>query len=214
MMREVMMGLMENETISNNYFLTGGTALSVFYLHHRTSIDLDLFTIKKIPMEDIYLWITRRWGKESNRIHFNDFILQMVIKGVKVDIVYDPISFDEKREMCHLGENRYITVDSIKNISSNKLSAMVSRCEVKDFLDFFFINKLIAGLDFDCIYNDAKQKEGMFDDSPMVAYQLENNINIIKQNPYAFPEVFLDFNHEEFFRFYEGLVYKIYHRIP
>ena len=135
--REILLSLSENETIGNSYFLTGGTALSVFYLHHRTSIDLDLFTIKKAPMEDIYLWITRRWGNESKRIHFNDFILQMVIKDVKVDIVYDPISFDEKRERYYFNGHRSLAVDSIRNIASNKLAAMVSRREVKDFLDFF-----------------------------------------------------------------------------
>ncbi len=211
--REILVGLSDNETIGNSYFLTGGTALSVFYLHHRTSIDLDLFTIKKTPMEDIYHWITRRWGSESKRIHFNDFILQMVIKGVKIDIVYDPISFDEERERYQFSENKSITVDSLKNITSNKLSAMVSRREVKDFLDFFFINKMIAGMDFDCIYKDAQKKEGMFDDSPMVAYHLENNLNIIKQNPFSFPDLLVDFDLDEFYRFYEGLVYQIYGRI-
>lgn len=61
--RKILMGLIENETIGDTFFLIGGTALSVFYLHHRTSIDLDLFTIKKAPMEDLYLWITRRSQK-------------------------------------------------------------------------------------------------------------------------------------------------------
>jgi predicted nucleotidyltransferase component of viral defense system len=29
------------------FFLTGGTALSAFYLHHRYSQDIDLFTVQK-----------------------------------------------------------------------------------------------------------------------------------------------------------------------
>ena len=39
--------------ISDNFFLKGGTALSVFYLHHRVSEDLDLFTTNDIELTDI-----------------------------------------------------------------------------------------------------------------------------------------------------------------
>lgn len=34
--------------LGTSYFLTGGTALSGFYLHHRESIDLDLFTLEPL----------------------------------------------------------------------------------------------------------------------------------------------------------------------
>lgn len=39
--RKLLIDLSKNELIRNNFFLTGGTALSVFYLHHRVSDDLD-----------------------------------------------------------------------------------------------------------------------------------------------------------------------------
>jgi len=136
----------------------------------------------------------------------------MVIKGIKVDIVFDPISFVGQRERYILGENKSVAIDSLRNIASNKLSAMVSRCEVKDFLDFFFIEKKIQGMDFESIYNDAQKKEGMFDDSPMVAYHLENNLMQIKQNPFAFPDLLVDFDLDEFYRFYEGLIALVYGR--
>jgi hypothetical protein len=102
--RELLFRLFEHEAIDDSFFLTGGTALSVFYLHHRTSIDID------------------------------------------------------------------------------------------------------------SIYKDARQKEGMFDDPPMVSYQMENNLKMIKQNRYAFPGILVDFNIDEFYRFYEELIYKTYHR--
>lgn len=31
-------------SLSENFYLTGGTALARFYYHHRESVDLDLFT--------------------------------------------------------------------------------------------------------------------------------------------------------------------------
>jgi len=42
--REVLTHLITYPDIEKNFFLTGGTALAVFYLHHRLSDDLDLFT--------------------------------------------------------------------------------------------------------------------------------------------------------------------------
>ena len=50
--REVLSGLSRNEDISNYFFLTGGTALSAFYLAHRVSEDLDLFSKEKADLAD------------------------------------------------------------------------------------------------------------------------------------------------------------------
>lgn len=211
--RDILIGLLDNEMIRNNFFLTGGTALAVFYLHHRTSIDLDFFNIEKSVMGTINLWITQRWPGESKQINQNEYILQMLIKGVKVDIVYDPLSFKEERQKYHFGRDKFLTVDSLRNIASNKLNAMVSRREIKDFVDFFYINKMVEGIDIESIYKDAQKKEGMFDDSPTVAYQLECNLGFIKENVDIFPRMMVKFDIDEFYRFYEGLVDKIYRRV-
>ena len=210
--RDVLIRIIDNETIKNNFFLAGGTALSVFYLHHRTSIDLDLFTIKKVPLDEIYLWITRTWPNESQRINQNEYILQMIIKDIKVDVVHDPLSFDEPREKYYFDEKKSVTIDSIRNIAAGKFTTLVSRREAKDFVDFYFLHKKIGAMNFEIVYQDAQKKEGMFDDSPTVAYQLENNLSFIKQNPYAFPEMRTDFDLDEFYSFYETLINKIYHR--
>jgi len=210
--REVLIRIIDNETIKNNFFLTGGTALSVFYLHHRTSIDLDFFSIKEPSLDELHLWISRTWPNESERINQNEFILQILVKDIKIDIVYDPLSFDEPREKYYLDENKSITIDSLKNIAAGKFTTLVSRREIKDYVDFFYLHKKIEDLDFEAVYEDARRKEGMFDDSPTVAYQLENNFNFIKQNPYAFPEMRTDLDVDEFDAFYETLISKIYHR--
>ncbi len=51
----------------------------------------------------------------------------------------------------------------------------------------------------------------MFDDPPMAAYHVENNFKIIKQNPFAFPEMMTELDREAFYGFYEELAQKIYH---
>jgi hypothetical protein len=210
--REVLLGLLDNETIRDRLFLTGGTALSVFYLNHRASVDLDLFAVEKIPQDDIFLWISRTWPKECEKINQNQYILQTLIKNIKVDIVYDPISFDEPREKYYFTKDKFIKIDTIRNMGSNKLCTLVGRREIKDFVDFYFLFKKIKNADFDAFYEDAQRKEGMFDDSPTVAYQLECNLAFIKENPDIFPETIVNFDRRDFYVFYENLVHRIYHR--
>ena len=104
-----------------------------------------------------------------------------------------------------------MVVDSLKNIASNKFCTLIGRQEPKDFIDFYFINKM-KSLDINTIYSDARKKEGMFDDPLMVAYQVENNLKLIIQNPYAFPDLLVDFAMNEFSCFYEELIYTLYHK--
>jgi len=42
--RDILARLSKIQIITENFFITGGTALSVFYLHHRVSEDIDLFS--------------------------------------------------------------------------------------------------------------------------------------------------------------------------
>ncbi|MBI3956224.1 nucleotidyl transferase AbiEii/AbiGii toxin family protein [Candidatus Gottesmanbacteria bacterium] len=38
----------KNDELTRWYYLTGGTALSEFYLHHRLSEDIDFFTRSEV----------------------------------------------------------------------------------------------------------------------------------------------------------------------
>lgn len=38
--------------VGRSFFLTGGTALAAFYLHHRLSEDLDLFTLDDLALTE------------------------------------------------------------------------------------------------------------------------------------------------------------------
>ena len=37
------------------FFLTGGTALAAYHLHHRLSVDLDLFTLDDLALVRVYI---------------------------------------------------------------------------------------------------------------------------------------------------------------
>ena len=60
--RNILLKLATFPTIEEYFFLTGGTCLAVFYLHHRISDDLDLFTYVPLDLSEIDFWIKTVWG--------------------------------------------------------------------------------------------------------------------------------------------------------
>lgn len=58
--------------LKSNFYFTGGTALSCFYLGHRYSEDLDFFSEKKFNETDLLSEI-RLWAKECDFIFSNEF---------------------------------------------------------------------------------------------------------------------------------------------
>jgi predicted nucleotidyltransferase component of viral defense system len=209
--RRILFRLFKHETIAGNFFLTGGTALSVFYLHHRYSKDIDLFSIIQPQFDRVEAWVKNEWPKGFTTLVKEPYILSVYLNEIKVDFVHDSLSFNDKKVKYQPDNDSFIFIDTLRNIASNKFCTLISRNEPKDFIDFYFINKMKL-LDIDSIYKDARQKEGMFDDPPMVSYQVENNLKLIKQNPYALPDMIADFDIDEFYGFYEDLIYKTYHK--
>jgi len=171
--REVLSGLSRNEEISDFFFLTGGTALAAFYLVHRVSEDLDLFSKEKADLADIDFWISKTWPGETVPIRRSRGFLSVLIRDVKVDIVYDQLAAPGNRKRADLGEGRSIAVDTIDNIASNKLTTLISRTEAKDFIDFYFIRRRFPQLEISEIYRGARAKDVQFDDPASAAYQIE-----------------------------------------
>ena len=56
--------------VGQRFFLTGGTALAAFHLHHRLSVDLDLFTLDDLDLREASVLIPR-----DDRLHFQHHVL-------------------------------------------------------------------------------------------------------------------------------------------
>ena len=151
--------------VGSAFFLTGGTDLAAFYLHHRQSDDLDLFTLDALPLRETDVLIPQladRLGCHIVQVrrteHFRQYFLDSENNPpLKIDLVQDfGPQFGE-----HLRVND-VVVDSLENIAANKITAILERTEPKDFVDLTFILK--AGHDFDELLAKAKQKDlGMED---------------------------------------------------
>jgi hypothetical protein len=121
------------------FYLTGGTAASRGYLHHRLSDDLDLFVNDDARFG---LWADRLVAAASLRpgwqvaVGLRDlrFVRFSVAEGgldVRVELVNDvPSRVGEVAVHPTLGR-----LDSAENILANKLTALVDRQEPKDLAD-------------------------------------------------------------------------------
>jgi len=211
--REVLVNFIAHPDIEKNFFLTGGTALSVFYPHHRISDDLDLFAKDFTDLSEIGFWIKSRWPNESVTIKEASQVVSFLVGEGKVDLVIDRLSTDEQRSSHLFETGRHLFIDTINNIVSNKLCAVVSRTEPKDYIDLFMILKSFSNIEISDVYRMSRLKDAIFDDPPTAAYQLETGIAFIKENPTLIPTVLQKIDMKEFYEFYEKLAQWLYARI-
>ena len=150
------------------FFLTGGTALSAFYLKHRFSEDLDFFT--EVPgAVAMVLPSLETMGKSmafsiETRRTFNTFTEHIITfhqtqEKILLHFAQDtPYRLKPTIFMKEYG----IQVDNILDISCNKFSALFDRHDMKDFVDIYFIDQEISK--FEDVYASAKSKHLGLDD--------------------------------------------------
>lgn len=128
-------------SIETGFYLTGGTAASRGYLHHRFSDDFDLFVNDDARFE---LWAQRviqtladgpDWRVEV--VHRDRRFVRGTVSSrdvvLKIEMVNDvPAHVGELRHDPTLGR-----LDSPENILANKLTAVVDRREPKDLADIW-----------------------------------------------------------------------------
>ncbi len=131
----------ESKFLRSTFYLTGGTALSAFYLKHRYSEDLDFFSEQKFDV-DLVIGEMNALAKSLNFTYSHesrevvDVFLLSFHGGekVKVDFAYYPYPRIEKG-IFYEG----LAVDSLLDIAINKLTAVNQRSQVKDFVDLYFL---------------------------------------------------------------------------
>lgn len=140
------------------FYLTGGTALSRVYLHHRYSDDLDFFlnrdeNFTRYVNEIIATFKAHFETKIS--ISDTDFARVFVSEGdteLKVEFIND-VGFHYGDFIFHNGHK----TDNPLNILSNKVTAL-SRNADKDFSDILFLS-LHFKFNWIDIFNAAKEKD-------------------------------------------------------
>jgi predicted nucleotidyltransferase component of viral defense system len=121
--------------------LTGGTALSAFYLEHRLSEDLDFFSKENVPLN-----VLERFLKSISIIEdisfsklFDRNIFNLKIKDnsfLKVEFTFSSLINIED----YVGVEQLI-LDSFLDLTVNKLCAIADRFDAKDYVDVYYALK-------------------------------------------------------------------------
>jgi hypothetical protein len=115
------------------FFLTGGSALGLFYLDHRRSYDLDLFTTETAEakeVQNLILRVSEKIGAHCTAVRsapdFHRFKLARGDDREIIDVVVDRAPQVDALKASVDG----IRVDTLREILANKLTTLVSRSEV------------------------------------------------------------------------------------
>lgn len=129
------------------FFLTGGAALIGYYLHHRSTSDLDLFTLDREAFERgpfVVLQVAEELDSavevRQDAPGFKRYALARGAEGVVIDLVHERALQLATAKPTIDG----VVVDPREEILANKLTALVGRMEERDLVDVYFLER--AGL--------------------------------------------------------------------
>ena len=143
------------------FYLTGGAALAGFFLKHRQTTDLDLFTLDASAFEQgqraLELTAQALGATVETVRHEPEFRRLFVARGaesVVVDLVREraPQLFGAKLDA------QGVRLDPLEEIFTNKLTALVSRGEIRDLVDVLLIER--EGLRVEDFVAPALAKDG------------------------------------------------------
>lgn len=152
--------LAKEKAITSSFYLSGGTALAEYYLHHRLSEDLDFFSEDEIDVEGLSALIKKisatagitevTFEQSFNR---NLFFVRMAHATVKTEFTYYPFTRIEKgmRE----GD---LAIDSLLDIAVNKVFTISQKPRSRDFIDLYCILKERPDWTFDDLVLKAQAK--------------------------------------------------------
>ena len=141
------------------FYLSGGTALSEYYLHHRLSDDLDFFSFDVINTVQLHAFMQGLKEKlpvksirEQHLYDRNIFFLTFPKGELKIEFTKYPFRALGKRK-----REDGILIDSLRDIAANKLMALLDRFDPKDFVDLYI---LLQQFTLKKIKSDAEKKFG------------------------------------------------------
>jgi len=176
---------------NQDFFLTGGSALGIFYFNHRFSYDLDFFTVKEIDwriVEGIVIKICKEIDIQYKSItkapFFHRYELTRGDEREILDFVFETVpQIDSEKNVFGA-----IRVDTPREIGINKICTLVGRTELKDIVDLYYLEK--NGFDIKKNIEKAKDKDGGIE--PAIISYLLAQVDLSKPLPYMIEELSID----------------------
>ena len=133
----------EKKDFTDNFYLSGGTALAEYYLHHRLSEDLDFFSLEEIDPTAIQVILKSLQDKAGiikvdfeHSFNRNLFFLHYRNGVIKTKFTYYPfLQIEPPRNINGL------KVDSLLDIAVNKTFTIYQKPSSRHFIDLYLIIK-------------------------------------------------------------------------
>ena len=146
----------------SRFFLSGGAALVGFYLGHRETFDLDLFTLES-EIENgfrIVQEVSKKLDATVEAIQtapdFRRLLVKRETEAIVVDLIREYVFQISPEKPIING----IRIDSPEEILANKLCALLSRSEIRDLVDVRELEKAGFYLE-DALEAAAKKDSGL-----------------------------------------------------
>ncbi|HOH98725.1 MAG TPA: nucleotidyl transferase AbiEii/AbiGii toxin family protein [Candidatus Cloacimonadota bacterium] len=122
-----LLGALMQEPLLDDFALAGGTALA-YHLHHRTSVDIDLFNLYEFKTQAIKTLFVEKY--QASRIYAEPNTISAFIQDIKVDCLTHSYPLLSDLQIID-GVRLY----ALKDIAAMKLNAISGRGIRKDYWD-------------------------------------------------------------------------------
>ena len=146
-----------------HFYLAGGTALAEFYLGHRKSFDLDIFSAEEGLIQPFSRQAVDALQKAGIWVEvvrqFSTFVeLSCMEREEQTKVQF---ALDSPFRLASVDRSEYgISVSSLADLTADKLLAFTGRVEPRDAVDLFF---LLEHQNFPSLQQNAKEKDPGFD---------------------------------------------------
>lgn len=146
----------------SGFFLSGGAALAGFYIGHRETQDLDLFTLENEIEKGVELMneVAQEIGASVEALQtspdFRRFLLRRSDESVVIDLIRECV-FQQSVKKSVIGG---VAIDPAEEILANKLCALLSRSEIRDLVDVYELEN--AGFNLNIALEAASRKDTGF----------------------------------------------------
>ncbi|MDP2593263.1 MAG: nucleotidyl transferase AbiEii/AbiGii toxin family protein [bacterium] len=162
--KKLLLFIANEKTISDKFYLSGGTALSEYYLKHRLSEDLDFFSeseFEPFAISAFFKKIQNKAGITSfefeQSFNRNLFFLKLSDDLIKTEFTYFPFPNVEKAK-----EFGGVKVDSLIDIAVNKIFTIYQNPRSRDFVDLYFILQAQKSWNIDILSEKTQVKFDTF----------------------------------------------------
>lgn len=163
----------------DTFYLSGGTALSSWYLHHRESYDLDFFSIHPFDYDRISRWFREQrsaLGYDSIQIDEDYGFLTARLRYPNNDLLKIDFNNYARVRIQQGVQWRGLEIDSLRDIAVNKIHTLANRPRTRDYVDVYGIFKKYD-IQLSSLIADAERK---FEET-IDALQLVKNFLKVKE---------------------------------